>query len=666
MERLEECMMLSALPDITRQVDIEGGTVSGTSQPLVTLSGGSAGFAAAGLTLGSGSWGSSIEDLVINGFDQDGIDIESTNDSVTGCYIGTNGDGTAAVRNSAYGIRMDEAGATIGGTTAGSANVISGNSEDGIYLDASCLVEGNLIGTDKTGANPVPNQGAGVYFAQGSAGAITIATPGARNIIAFNGGPGVATAPGTTGSTIRFNAIFGNTGPGIDFNDNGVTPNTPSGVNNTPVLTSVSDSSITGTLNAAPSSTDILDFYANLASDDSAMRPQGRDSLTSTTVTTDAAGTAVFNVSYTAFPGELEFTATATDARGTTSEFSPPRGLTALATFGQSPGFFAGTLYSAVVASLTDSSPLTVPGEFSATIDRGDGTTTTPGIIAISGGGFSVTCSHNYEADPITEPATFTVTTTITDARTGEIAVAIGTATVAPVPITTTPQNFAVSANKPFTGTVATFRDSDPRKDSSFYTATINWGDGTADTTAKITGSNPFTVKASHTFAPFPTTDLVTITITDQNGRTATAVDRVVDPPAPTTNPTPPSASAPTPAVLSIVADGLRLLPHRPFHGIVATFTESGPPEPASAYRATINWRKGRRSAGMIVRSNGRFVVTARHVFPRFKGARTVTVMVTDPAGESASVSESARYAAGHPKSIKVPLGRKSAVWSHR
>ena len=53
----------------------------------------------------------------------------------------------------------------------------------------------------------------------------TIGATVGYNIIAFNGGPGVATAPGTSGDTIRLNAIFGNAGPGIDRNDDGVTLN---------------------------------------------------------------------------------------------------------------------------------------------------------------------------------------------------------------------------------------------------------------------------------------------------------------------------------------------------------------------------------------------------------------------------------------------------------
>ena len=171
---------------------------------------------------------------------------------------------------------------------------------------------------------------------------------------------------------------------------------------------------------------------------------------------------------------------------------------------------------------------------------------------------------------------------TIRDSVNGATVTANSTATVDPVPITIQTRQFAVTGKKRFSGTVATFTDGDPRIDPTFYTATINWGDGSPNSTGAISGANPFTVTASHTFPTFQNTDLVTITITDKNGRTATGVDRVVDPPA----------------VLAIEAGGLTLSRNKPFLGIVATFTDSGPPEPASAYKATINWGKGRQVGG--------------------------------------------------------------------
>ena len=732
-----------------------------------------------GISAGSGN--------VISGNSLSGISIAASC-LVEGNEIGTTPSGSAAVPNRFDGVLCYAPGATIGGSTVGAANVISGNLGDGIDIDEPCLVEGNDVGADRTGAIPVPNQGIGVYLYAGSAVATTIGAAGAGNLIAFNVGPGVATAPGTTGSTIRFNAIFGNGGPGIDRNDDGVTPNTANGPNNTPVLMSMGDATIAGTLNASPNSTYIIDFYADLTSDASTASPQGRDDLAATTVVTNVAGDAVFNVPYTPVPGVLIYTATATDTAGTTSEFSPPWGFVLTATgvslaattgvpsqetvagfncddpsataadftatinygdstasapgtvvmapggfvvtgthtyeaanpadpvtvtitdtrgfgqatanslvdvtnpggvltpFGQSATFVAGTLYSAVVASFTDSSPLAVPGEFTATINWGDGTTANPditsGTIAISGGGFNVTGSHTYDI-----AGTYDATVTITDDLTMDSVTAATTVAVAPIPITLQTENFAVTGGVSSTEVVATFTGGYANAGAAFYTATINWGDAPAGSPPDLTmgtigGTNSFTVTASHTFAKFKGTDLVTITITDEAGRTATGVDLVVDPPVvsepePTTTNTPPEPTAPTnpaeplapattPAVLAITAVPLTLSRHKPFQGIVATFTDSGPPQSTSDYTAMINWGKGRKSAGMITGSNGRFIVSARHVFPRFSGEKEVTVTVSDTEGQVVSVSGSATDAARHPKVIKVTNRAKGAMKFHR
>jgi hypothetical protein len=752
----------------------EIGTDAGGTAAVPNSSGGI--FVIASLATGATIGGSASGDgNVISGNGSDGVFIEASDCLVAGNEIGTDAGGTAAVPNSVAGIFVANASATIGGTASGDANVISGNAGDGIVIDDPCLVEGNLIGTDRTGGNPVPNQGIGVYLDTGSPVAETIGAAGAGNIIAFNGGPGVATSPGTNCGTIRFNVIFSNGGPGIDLNDDGVTPNTPNGANNTPILASASGGIVTGELNAAPNSIYIVDIYANLPSDASAKSPQGREYLTSTTVTTNLAGDAVFNVPYTPYPGEPTLTATATDAAGAISEFSPPLGYVLSATgvtfaamthvpfqgtvaafsssdstataadftatinygdgtpsasgtvvaapggflvvgahtfttanpiepvtvtitdtrgfgqatansvatitspgglltpFGQSVSFVAGTLYKAVVASFTDSSPLAVPGEFTASINWGDGTASSAGTVAISGAGFKVSGSHTYNDDPVAAPIVESVTVTITDTLTGDTVTANTTATVAPVPIIIQVQDFAVTGGKPFSGTVATFTDGDARANPAFYTATINWGDGSPNTTGKISGTNPFTVTASHKFAPFPNTDLVTITISDNNGRTATGVDRVVDPPVvsepATVAPTGtagPAVPAPTPVVMAVAADPLTVAPNKPFQGIVATFSDSGPPQPASAYKATINWGKGRRSVGMITGSNGRFVVSARHVFPRFTGEKTVTVTVSDGAGQVVSVRETVSEAKRQPRVIKVMNRANSVSKPHR
>ena len=55
---------------------------------------------------------------------------------------------------------------TIGGTTAGSGNVISGNGNDGIWLNGASdnVVDGNMIGTDSTGTQELGNTYSGVYI----------------------------------------------------------------------------------------------------------------------------------------------------------------------------------------------------------------------------------------------------------------------------------------------------------------------------------------------------------------------------------------------------------------------------------------------------------------------------------------------------------------------
>ena len=60
---------------------------------------------------------------------------------------------------------------------------------------------------------------------------------------------------------------------------------------------------------------------------------------------------------------------------------------------------------------------------------------------------------------------------------------------VAPVPLTIQPKNFAVTPGTAFSRAVATFTDANPLTTPVFYTATINWGDGTTATTGTITGA---------------------------------------------------------------------------------------------------------------------------------------------------------------------------------
>ena len=106
------------------------------------------------------------------------------------------------------------------------------------------LIEGNRIGTDISGMNPLGN-GNGIQIDGGSFdNTIGGTAAGAGNTVAFSTGIGVdVDATAGTGNAIRLNSIFSNTGLGIDLGGDGVTLNNsaghigPNDYENFPVIT---------------------------------------------------------------------------------------------------------------------------------------------------------------------------------------------------------------------------------------------------------------------------------------------------------------------------------------------------------------------------------------------------------------------------------------------
>ena len=201
------------------------------------------------------------------------------------------------------------------------------------------LMEGNLIGTDITGTQPIANSNDGILFFFGSSDNTVGGTAaGAANIIAFNQGAGVtvglsATDP-CTGDEILSNSIFGNNHLGIDLGGDGVTLNSPgsphTGANllqSFPVLTNAVaftglSTVIVGSLNSDPSTTFTLQFFSNPTADPSGYG-QGQTLIGTTTVTTDASGNASFQASFpVVVTAGYAISATATDPSGNTSEFA--------------------------------------------------------------------------------------------------------------------------------------------------------------------------------------------------------------------------------------------------------------------------------------------------------------------------------------------------------
>ena len=134
-----------------------------------------------------------------------GLEIGGSNNVIQGNFIGTNAAGTARFDNTT-GISISSSpfiNNVIGGTTPGAGNLISGNSRGILVSAAGTIIQGNLIGTDVTGTQAIPNSEGINSFASNVL--IGGATPSARNIISGNLATGVTF--GGTGSKLQGNYI---------------------------------------------------------------------------------------------------------------------------------------------------------------------------------------------------------------------------------------------------------------------------------------------------------------------------------------------------------------------------------------------------------------------------------------------------------------------------
>jgi hypothetical protein len=171
---------------------------------------------------------------VISGNSGDGVRIDATagtGNVIQGNYIGTNASGTAALPNGDFGIISSLSQTLIGGLTAATRNLVSGNAHGGIYLEGNQnVVEGNYIGTDATGTRAVGNGADGGIAVHDSNNTIGGITPAAGNLVSGNAGPGIdlsaALSPLPDNNFVFGNDIgtddtgtqpLGNSGPGIDL-----------------------------------------------------------------------------------------------------------------------------------------------------------------------------------------------------------------------------------------------------------------------------------------------------------------------------------------------------------------------------------------------------------------------------------------------------------------
>ena len=281
-----------------------------------------------------------ISGNLISGNGADGIAIFSpgggADNVIAGNDIGTDATGTGAIPNQGSGVDLmdDSTGNTIGGTSAGARNIISGNAGAGIQIGYAAgssddLIEGNSIGTDASGS-PLGNGANGIQI-HGSGNTIGGSADGAANVIAFNSGNGVAVYEGT-GNAVSRNSIFSNGGLGIDLGGDGVTPNDPgdtdtgpNNLQNFPVLASALASSghlvVTGTIDTQSPQSVTLEFFADTVptpGGDPSGYGEGAVYLGSAT----PASNGTFRATLPSVAAQTLISATATSESGDTSEFA--------------------------------------------------------------------------------------------------------------------------------------------------------------------------------------------------------------------------------------------------------------------------------------------------------------------------------------------------------
>jgi uncharacterized repeat protein (TIGR01451 family) len=249
--------LLSTLT-ITSPVVIDGTTQPGyAGSPLIALDGTNETASGGGLVITAGN--TTVKGLSINGFTGLGIELQvNGGDVISNNVIGTVSPDTAVSLNTDGGILINN----VANNTI-STNVISGNQSTGVIIQGvgavNNLVQGNLIGTDRTGTLAAPNGDDGVDILQGASnntvggldstsenlisgnflGGVTIGGAGTsgnliqHNIIgtdtsgsvAIRNTFGIYIFDGANGNTVSGNLISGNAGDGVEISDVGTSGN---------------------------------------------------------------------------------------------------------------------------------------------------------------------------------------------------------------------------------------------------------------------------------------------------------------------------------------------------------------------------------------------------------------------------------------------------------
>ena len=282
-----------------------------------------------------------------------------------------------------------------------------------------------------------------------------------------------------------------------------------------------------------------------------------------------------------------------------------------------------GTAFNGTVATIKDAMTNQSAGDFTATIDWGDGSQSTGVISAgVNPGDFNVAGQHTYA-----EAGKFPISIQIDD-NDNESVKADGKATVTDAPLHSAASSIGGFANVSFNGKVGSFTDDNSSAGTGDFTATISWGDGSTSSGTVSSNGSGFDVKGSHTYTSagsFTTS----ITVNDAEGSSTSAggsANIQVAPP-------------------QVTAGSINATEGASFSGVVGSFTDLDPTLVASNFTVTINWGDGTTTNGSVATNgSGGFNVSGTHTYAE-EGSYVLTISATAPGSTTSSAAGSATVA---------------------
>lgn len=245
-------------------------------------------------------------------------------------------------------------------------------------------------------------------------------------------------------------------------------------------------------------------------------------------------------------------------------------------------------------------------------------------LVTVSGNG-------TYSSPSFTPTATGTyswVALYSGDANNAPVSTACGdsaeTVTVTNPIVTVTPvPSIAATEGSPFSGTLATFTDTQSSAPASQFSATIDWGD-TSTSTGTVSGSGgSYTVTGTHTYNE-EGTYTVTVTVTDSSTTKAYPVTTTAN-----------VADAAITATCNTAAVSLQA-----FNGNVASLTDLNPSGTTADFTAKIDWGDGTATSDGTVAgpTGGPYSIAGSHTYAS-TGYFNVTTTVKDDGGSMSTTT---------------------------